>query len=149
MLKYCEYDHSKYHWSFFFLLWLFIHDAVLMNFNCISFFCSFWRFHFTLEMFCASIASQITMYFFSKDWSNIWKWQSNLTRSLKFNYITIIFLSSLIRCVYVSSMNVLINIQYSTYFVRYCFSVVWSFFLYLNFSEIQTFLIIILSDIYS
>jgi len=65
-----------------------------------------------------------------------------------------IFLPSLLRWVYVSSMNTVFDSLYSMNSVKYCLSVVWSFFLYLNFRTLQIcaaviLLIMVLSATYS
>ncbi len=46
-------------------------------------------------------------------------------------------------------MNIFFDILYSTNFIKYCFSVIYSFSLYLNFNVSQTFFTLILFIRYS
>jgi len=60
------------------------------------------------------------------------------------DWVAAIFLSSLLRWIHASLMNIFFDILYSINSVKYCLSVVCNFFLYLNFKTFQTFFALIL-----
>ena len=97
----------------------------------------FWRsaMSSSIMMCWESMSSQVIQYFFSNLWSSVWKHYSDMFRLLRFSWVVMIFLSSLIRWVQISLINLLDDILYTVKSARYCLPAVDSLCSYLILSK--------------